>query len=108
MTPYSPRPDIARSHNTPMGSSASWRYVLCPAMLTSPPIGTMLNARNAGRIDRYGAIRNTGLSALRGIDCSLKNSLMPSATLCRMPNGPALYGPTRFCMSAIALRRNQM
>ena len=48
------------------------------------------------------------LSALRGIDCSLKNSLMPSARVWRIPNGPALSGPIRFCMSAITLRRNQM
>jgi hypothetical protein len=77
-------------------------------MLTSPPMGTIANARNAGRIDRYGAMRKTGRSAVVGIDCSLKNSFTPSASDCRMPKGPADAGPMRFCMSAMTLRMNQM
>src|SRR4051794_38919946 len=32
---------------------------------------------------------------------------MPSASVCRIPNGPALLGPTRFCMPAMILRSNQ-
>ena len=66
------------------------------------------NARNAGSTERYGASLNTVRSALSGIDCSLKNSLMPSASVWRMPHGPALSGPIRFCMSAMTLRMNQM
>jgi hypothetical protein len=45
----------------------------------------MQNIRNAGMIDRYGARRNTGRSAVVGIDCSLKKSLMPSASVWRTP-----------------------
>ena len=37
----------------------------------------------------------------------MKISFMPSASVCRMPNGPALFGPTRFCMPAMTLRSNQ-
>ena len=37
----------------------------------------------------------------------MKISFMPSASVCRMPNGPALFGPTRFCMPAMILRSNQ-
>ena len=59
-------------------------------------------------IDRYGASRNTGRSAVSGIDCSLKNSLMPSASVCSTPYGPARLGPMRFCMSAMTLRMPQM
>ena len=73
-----------------------------------PPIGMTQNIRNAGRIDRYGASRNTGRSADVGIDCSLKNSLMPSASVCSTPYGPARFGPMRFCMSAMTLRMPQM
>ena len=47
-------------------------------------------------------------SAVLGSDCSLKNSLMPSARLWSRPNGPARSGPTRFCILAMTLRRNQM
>ena len=79
-----------------------------PAIDTVPPIGTIANARNAGTIERYGARRYTGRSAVVGEDCSLKKSLMPSASVWRMPNGPALCGPIRFCMSAMTLRMNQM
>ena len=32
---------------------------------------------------------------------------MPSARVWSTPNGPALLGPTRFCMPAITLRSNQ-
>ena len=47
-------------------------------------------------------------SAVLGSDCSLKKSLMPSARLWNRPKGPARSGPTRFCILAMTLRRNQM
>ena len=47
-------------------------------------------------------------SAVLGSDCSLKNSLMPSASVWSSPNGPARSGPMRFCILAMTLRRNQM
>ena len=46
-------------------------------------------------------------SARSGRKSSLKISFMPSASVCRRPNGPALFGPTRFCMPAMILRSNQ-
>ena len=85
ITPYTPRPDIARMNSAPIGRSTTCRYVWCPRIETVPPIGTTQNIKNAGRIDRYGASRNTGRSAESGIDCSLKNSLMPSASVCSTP-----------------------
>jgi hypothetical protein len=36
----------------------------------------------------------------------LKKNFMPSARVCRMPNGPARAGPMRFCMSPMTLRSN--
>ena len=63
---------------------------------------------NAGIAERYGASLKTKLSAWSGTDCSLKKSLMPSASDWSTPNGPARSGPIRFCMSAMTLRRNQM
>ena len=47
-------------------------------------------------------------SAVLGSDCSLKNSLMPSAMLWNSPNGPARSGPDAVLHPAMTLRRNQM
>ena len=33
---------------------------------------------------------------------------MPSASVCRIPKGPARFGPIRFCMSEMTLRSNQI
>ncbi len=50
----------------------------------------------------------TNRSALSGIRSSLKNSLIPSASVWAMPNGPARLGPIRLCMSEMTLRSNQI
>ena len=51
---------------------------------------------------------NTTRLARSGIRSSLKKNLMPSASVWRMPNGPARFGPMRFCMSLTSLRSNQI
>ena len=38
----------------------------------------------------------------------MKKNLMPSASVWRMPHGPARFGPMRFCMSPMTLRSNQI
>ena len=63
---------------------------------------------NAGTIASSGARRKTNGSDRSGSRSSLKNSLMPSASVCSTPHGPAMFGPTRFCMSAMSLRSNQI
>ena len=70
-------------------------------------MGMIEKARNAGSTERYGASLKTKRSAESGTDCSLKKSLMPSASVWSTPNGPAFAGPMRFCMSAMTLRMNQ-
>ena len=75
--------------------------------LKSPPSGITDHTRNAGTKARNGASRYTHRSARSGMKSSLKISFMPSASVCRSPNGPALFGPTRFCMPAMILRSNQ-
>jgi hypothetical protein len=110
--------DIARKKRMPIGGSATWRKVSFPRIVTrpsrlpsplkSPPIGTIANVRNAGTRERYGASLNVKRSALSGTRSSLKKSLMPSARVWRMPQGPAIVGPTRFWKSEMTLRRNQM
>ncbi len=72
------------------------------------PNGITANARNAGTIASTGAITNTPRSAFVGVMPSLKKSLMPSASVIRMPRGPARMGPLRVCKSAITLRSIQM
>ena len=51
---------------------------------------------------------NTTRSARSGIRSSLKKNLMPSASVWRMPHGPASDGPMRLCMSLMSLRSNQI
>ena len=102
-------PDIASSNSTPIGQVGELQVGLVPGDRDlAADRARSQNARNAGRIDRYGASRKTSRSAVSGIDCSLKNSLMPSASVCSTPNGPGAVGPIRFCMSAMTLRMNQM
>ena len=91
-----------------MGGSANCSSKVCPPRVTSPPMGTMAKARNAGMIVRYGASLKTNRSALSGIRSSLKNSLIPSARVWAIPNGPARLGPIRLCMSEMTLRSNQI
>ena len=38
----------------------------------------------------------------------MKKSLIPSAMVWAIPNGPARLGPIRLCMSEITLRSNQI
>src|SRR5262249_28385523 len=45
ITPYTPRPDMARMNNAPIGRSATCRYVSCPRIDTVPPIGITQNIR---------------------------------------------------------------
>ena len=45
---------------------------------------------------------------MTGVIPSLKKSLMPSASVMRIPAGPARFGPTRNCMSATTLRSIQI
>ena len=72
----------------------------------TPANGTIENTRNAGTNDKYGASRKMRRSARSGINGSLKNNLMPSASVWRIPHGPARFGPMRFCMSPMTLRSN--
>ena len=66
-------------------------------------------ARNAGheRQERRQHEHARGRPA-RGCRSSLKKSLMPSASVWSTPNGPARFGPMRFCMSPTSLRSNQI
>src|SRR5665213_2830826 len=77
-------------------------------MVSVPPTGTMENVMSAGTNTRYGANLKTKRSASAGIKSSLKNNLMPSANVCKMPKGPQRCGPMRLCMSEMALRSNQI
>ena len=114
MMPYTAMAEIAKANRTPTGGSANCKRVSCPNRVTmpalpsrkSPPNGMIANARNAGTNMRYGARRKTRRSARSGMRSSLKKSFVPSAKVCNKPHGPALFGPTRFCMPAITLRSN--
>ena len=115
MIPYTAIDDSASTSRMPIGGSASCTRVCSPNQVTmpalpsrkSPPSGITVHTRNAGTKARNGAMRKTNRSARSGRRSSLKNSFMPSASVCSIPNGPALLGPMRFCMPAMTLRSNQ-
>ena len=114
--PYTAIDEKARTKRKPIGGSASWNSVLCPNIeMTpsfpfekSPPTGITANTMKAGTNERNGASLKTARSARSGVRSSLKKTLMPSARLCRIPQGPARVGPRRFCMSPMILRSNQI
>ena len=74
----------------------------------TPPTGTTAKATKAGTTERYGASLKVKESAWSGSRSSLKTSLVPSASVCSRPQGPARLGPMRLCMSEITLRSNQI
>lgn len=47
---------------------------------------------------RIGAMINIETEDVRGRKGSFVNSLMPSATGCRSPKGPTIFGPLRNCI----------
>ena len=73
-----------------------------------PPTGTTAKMMKAGTVERYGANLKVNESDCSGIRSSLKISLVPSASVCSSPQGPARFGPIRLCMSEITLRSNQI
>ena len=91
-----------------MGGSATCSSKVWLPMVMTPPTGTTVKISTAGITDRYGASLKTNESARSGSRSSLKTSLVPSASVCSRPHGPARFGPTRLCMSEITLRSNQI
>ena len=73
-----------------------------------PPTGTTAKMMKAGTVERYGASLKVNESDCSGTRSSLKISLVPSASVCSSPQGPARFGPMRLCMSEITLRSNQI
>ncbi len=92
----------------PTGGSATWSSNVWPETVMMPPTGTTVKISSAGTSDRYGASLKTALSARSGSRSSLKNSFVPSASVCSRPHGPARFGPIRLCMSEISFRSNQI
>ena len=91
-----------------MGGSATCSSKVWLPMVMTPPMGTTVKISTAGITERYGASLKTNASARSGSRSSLKTSLVPSASVCNRPHGPARFGPTRLCMSEITLRSNQI
>ena len=60
----------------------------------------IIKIKNDGTKAIIGARRYIALSAFRGIICSFSNNLIASATVCNIPKGPALSGPTLDCIPA--------
>ena len=69
-------------------------------MFKSGPNGMIMKIKNDGTKAIIGANRYIALSAFRGMICSFNNNLIASATVCKIPKGPALSGPTLDCIPA--------
>jgi len=83
-TLYAPIDDIASTKSTPMFRSAT---------TTFGAKGTTTKDINTVMTRTPGAMTKIGLSANGGIQSSLKNNLITSATGWSNPNGPTRFGP---------------
>ena len=68
----------------------------------------MAKATKAGAADSTGATTNISLSAPVGMMSSFSGSLSASAIGCSRPNGPARFGPGRFCIRPMTRRSAQI
>ena len=92
-------------YSTPTLISAMYRVIVAPKQREgSVPQGTTAVMTSAGTSVMTGARKKSSLSALAGINSSLKINLTASAMGCSMPHGPARLGPMRTWMRASALR----
>ena len=103
---YTASDDMASTNSRLTLRSAPCRVTVASPMCTGAPIGTTMKMRNAGIIAAIGAARYIPTSTLRGRIPSLNISFSPSARVCRIPKGPARFGPIRFCMNATTRRSN--
>jgi hypothetical protein len=59
---------------------------------------------NEKKKTKIGAKKNKNLFVFFGINCSCVINLIPSATGCKIPQGPTLLGPFRRWTAAMSLR----
>ena len=106
--PYTPMELMASTSSTATGRSVSCSGVRWWKIETVVPHGMMAKATKAGAADSTGAITNTSLSTPVGMMSSLSGSLSASAIGCSRPNGPARFGPDRFCIRPMTRRSAQI
>ena len=94
ITPTTPTEETARAKKMPTSRSSA-----------NPPgdSGRTAIMISVGIRTTPGAAEKTRLSAAAGMMSSFWMNLMPSATSCSAPKGPASIGPRRFCMNAMTL-----
>src|SRR5437667_4797900 len=90
-----------------MFTSVMWSPIVRPKRWIVSPHGITAVATSAVITLSAGARTNTTLSACDGMMSSFMKSLMPSAIVCRSPNGPTRSGPIRSCMCPITFRSIQ-
>ena len=71
---------------------------VCPKISNSGKNGTGASAANAAMADISGAIKKINLFVFAGTMSSFVKSFIMSATICKIPAGPTISGPTRRCM----------
>lgn len=105
--PYSPSAATASTKSIATGESVSCSGVWIPKMDTSGPIGITAIAEKAQIAVITGATRYTTFSAPASQKSSFSSSFRASGNDCPRPNGPTVFGPTRFWKRAIRRRSNQ-
>jgi len=106
--PYTPMELMASTSSTATGRSATCSGVRWWKIETTGPTGMMEKATKAGAADSIGATTKISLSAVVGMMSSLSGSLSASAIGCSRPNGPARFGPGRFCIRPMTRRSAQI
>ena len=111
-TLYTANELIARKNKTPTLISAPTIFINCdspPIARSKPgPKGMIIKIRKDGTKAIIGAKRYIALSAFIGNICSFNNSFIASASVCRIPKGPARSGPTLDCIPATTFLSSQI
>ena len=106
--PYTPIELMASTSSTATGRSATCSGVRWWKIETTGPTGMIAKATKAGAADSTGATTKISLSTVRGMMSSFSGSLSASAIGCSRPNGPARFGPGRFCIRPMTRRSAQI
>ena len=92
------------TYKIPMFTSAICNEISRPNKCTLLPHGITAPTIIAVSMARHGPRINKNLDEKLGMISSLKNNFNPSASGCKIPNGPARLGPLLSCKTAATLR----
>ena len=100
MIPYTPILTTAKTYKIPILISAICKAILRPNNSISEPQGITAQVIKLAVMANPGPKMNNHLLAAVGMISSFMINLIPSASGCNNPKGPALLGPGRSCKMA--------